>query len=80
MNVRIGCLCMQPKPMSENSPGPTGGGYGGDKAREQWKGGDVKKRWDGVADRYYNQHVRARAHTHTHTKASCVYEPGNTRN
>ena len=55
---------MQPKPMSENSPGPPGGGYGGDKAREQWKGGDVKKRWDGVADRFYSQHARVRARVH----------------
>jgi hypothetical protein len=69
---------MQPKPISENSPGPPGGGYGGDRAREQWKGGDVKKRWDGIADRYYSLHARARARAHA--TASCVYGPANARN
>ena len=46
-------VCVQPKPMQEHSPGPKGGGYGGDQDRGGWKGGDAKKRWDRVGDRYH---------------------------
>lgn len=47
-----------PKPMQEHSPGPKGGGYGGDQDRGGWKGGDAKKRWDRVGDRWTGQKAR----------------------
>jgi deoxyribodipyrimidine photo-lyase len=49
--VRGGGAGMYPKPVKENSPGPKGGGYGGDK-QGQWRGGPPKKRWDRVGDKW----------------------------
>lgn len=48
-----------PTPIKENSPGPKGGGYGGDK-EGSWKGGNVKKRWDNIGDRWTGEKVRGR--------------------
>jgi hypothetical protein len=49
-----------PSPIKENSPGPTGGGYGGDK-EGQWKGGNAKKRWDNIGDRWTGEKSRGGA-------------------
>jgi len=46
-----------PKPVSEKSPGAQGGGYGGDK-EGQWRGGDAKKRWDRVGDKWTGEKSR----------------------
>ena len=40
-----------PAPLKEKSPGPQGGGYGGDK-QGQWRGGDANKRWNKIGDRW----------------------------